>query len=403
MHHTATLPDTIQRIEAALVLPERTERMPDRHGGQGRPLILARNDREAAACFLREFEDSPHTYRAYKREVLRLLMWSEAISGKVFEDLAREDVDDYFAFLCAPPADWISAGRHEIGSPAWRPFRGPLQGSSLRYVKLVCDSFFSYLVEAHYLLANPFSLARKRTRVVVSDEPIAPPSARRHQLSDDALQLAQQWIDALPDDTVTQQCRKRRYHATLALFLFTGGRLGEIANANTQNLVHCKGRWTLWVIGKGGKKAGLPFPPTLMRVLTEYRTANRLPALPQSGERNPLLSKLLRPADSITDNMVYREVKAILAGGAALAEARGLVDLAHLLSNSSTHWLRHTTIGATMQATHDLQLAKQLGRHSSVNTTAIYSTLADEHFHDKVSETLESVFGEGSRATMRNI
>ena len=389
-----SLPDTIRRIEAAILQPDRIEHLPDVRTGHSKPLIHARTDREAAARFLREYEDSPNTHRAYKREVLRLLMWCEAIAGKAFEDLVREDVDDYFAFLSDPPQDWISTGRHEIGSPEWRPFRGPLQGSSLRYVKLVCDSFFSYLVEARYLAANPFSLARKRTRTVASpDEPIAPPSARRHQLSDEALALAQEWINALPDKTPTQQCRKLRYRATLSLFLFTGGRLNEITGANTQNLVQSKGRWTLWVIGKGGKKAGLPIPPTLMRDLSDYRVANGLPALPLSGERLPLLSKLLRPEEGITDNMVYREVKAILAGGAAIATERELSDLAHLLTNSSTHWLRHTTLGATMQATQDLQLAKQLGRHSSINTTAIYSTLADEQFHDKVSETLEDVFG----------
>ena len=360
---------------------------------QRTPIIRASNDREAAARFLLEYQDSPHTLRAYKRETLRLLMWCEAIALKSFSDLVREDVDDYFAFLSAPPADWISPGRHEVGSPEWRPFRGPLKGSSLRYVKLVCDSLFSYLVEAHYLAANPFSLARKRTREASTDEPIAPPTARRHQLPDDALQLAYEWINALSDKTPSQRCRKMRFRATLSLFLFTGGRLSEIASANTQNLAHEKGRWTLWVIGKGGKKAGLPLPPTLVRDLTEYRLANGLPAYPTMGERNPLLSKLLQPSEGISDNMVYREVKAILKGAGEIAHERGRDDLEHLLKHSSTHWLRHTTIGATVEATQDLQLAQQLGRHSSVTTTSIYSTLADEQFHDKVSETLEGVFG----------
>lgn len=393
MQAVSCVPDTIQRIETALLQPERIEHLPDVRTGQGNPLINARTDREAAARFLHEYEDSPNTHRAYKREVLRLLMWCEAVVGKAFEDLVREDVDDYFDFLADPPPDWISTGRHEIGSPEWRPFRGPLQGSSLRYVKLVCDSFFSYLVEARYLSANPFSLARKRTRAVVTDEPIAPPTARRHQLSDEALALAQEWIGALPDTTPSQKCRKLRYRATLSLFLFTGGRLSEIASANTQNLVQSKGRWTLWVIGKGGKKAGLPLPPTLMRDLSDYRLANGLPTLPQSGERLPILTKLLRPEEGITDNMVYREVKAILKGAGEIAHERGRDDLEHLLKHSSTHWLRHTTIGATVEATQDLQLAQQLGRHSSVNTTSIYSSLADEQFHDKVSETLEGVFG----------
>lgn len=53
------------------------------------------------------------------------------------------------------------------------------------------------------------------------------------------------------------------------------------------DLAHEKGRWTLWVIGKGGKKAGLPPPPTLVRDLTEYQLAKGLPASPAIGERPP--------------------------------------------------------------------------------------------------------------------
>lgn len=356
-------------------------------------LIQATDDRQASSCFLNEYQDSPHTYRAYKREVVRLLMWAEAIARKPFAAFAREDVDDYFAFVANPPTDWISTGRHAIGSPEWRPFRGPLRGNSYRHVKLVCDAFFAYLVEAHYLDANPFSLARKRTREVAGDEPIVAPSVRRHQLSNEALQQASDWIEMLPGDRPSHRCRKRRYRAILSLFLFTGGRLSEIAAANTQNMIQARGRWTLWVIGKGGKKAGLPLPPSLVSHLAEYRLANGLPPYPEAGERNPLLSKLLHPDSPISDNMLYREVKQILAGGAALASERGLVEIAHLLASSSTHWLRHTTIGAAVQATQDMQLAQQLGRHSSVSTTALYSTLADDQFHDRVSGTLEDVFG----------
>lgn len=394
---TPPSPVSIQHLEADLIGCAPDTPAVWAESDRSRSRLRANNDREAAACFLREYADSPHTHRAYKREVLRLLLWSETVIGKAFEDLVREDIDDYFAFVSAPPADWISPGRHVIGTPAWRPFRGPLKGASLRYVKRVCDTLFAYLVEAHYVRTNPFALARKRTRTVATEGPIIPPSARRHQLPDEALQCAQAWIDRLPEDTDERCCRKRRYQALWSLFLFTGGRLSEIAHANTRNLIHTQGRWTLWVIGKGGQPAGLPLPPTLMRHLSAYRLANGLPALPAPGEGHPLLSPLLRPTATLSDNMIYREVKAILAGGAERAQAQARTDLAQMLLKASTHWLRHTSIGATVQATQDLQLAQQLARHSSVNTTMHYSTLADEQFHDKVTDTLEKLFNPAAR------
>jgi hypothetical protein len=38
--------------------------------------IQASNDWEAIQCWLAEFEDSPHTYRKYRIEAERLLLWS---------------------------------------------------------------------------------------------------------------------------------------------------------------------------------------------------------------------------------------------------------------------------------------------------------------------------------------
>ncbi|WP_435751710.1 hypothetical protein [Thauera sp. AutoDN2] len=89
------LPEVFKSLEISLLAaPAAT---PVVGTGQRTPIIRASNDREAAASFLREFQDSPHTHRAYKRETLRLLMWCEAIARKSFSDLVREDVDDYFA------------------------------------------------------------------------------------------------------------------------------------------------------------------------------------------------------------------------------------------------------------------------------------------------------------------
>lgn len=38
--------------------------------------IQASNDWEAIQCWLAEFENSPHTYRKYRIEAERLLLWS---------------------------------------------------------------------------------------------------------------------------------------------------------------------------------------------------------------------------------------------------------------------------------------------------------------------------------------
>jgi len=44
--------------------------------------IAADDDLEAVRCWLAEFHDSPHTFRNYRKEVERLLLWSFYELGK---------------------------------------------------------------------------------------------------------------------------------------------------------------------------------------------------------------------------------------------------------------------------------------------------------------------------------
>jgi site-specific recombinase XerD len=60
-------------------------------------------------------------------------------------------------------------------------------------------------------------------------------------------------------------------------------------------------------------------------------------------------------------------------------KTEGRTTDAIVVKRASTHWLRHTAIKKITKDSGDLLLAQQLGRHSNINTTAIYgkSTLKD--------------------------
>jgi site-specific recombinase XerD len=106
-----------------------------------------------------------HTYRAYRREAERILLWAIIARGKAFSSLHTLDLSDYRRFLQDPmPVEqWIGSPRKK-GHADWRPFAGPLSERSTRYAETVLNALFSWLVDQHYLQTNPVKGMPKLSR-----------------------------------------------------------------------------------------------------------------------------------------------------------------------------------------------------------------------------------------------
>lgn len=99
--------------------------------------LAARNDYEAIRAWLRVCATNPHTFRAYRKEAERWLLWAILEKGKPLSSLTTEEAIDYRNWLAAlgqtpvgewpyklPQAAWLGTGALRW-SPAWRPFDGP--------------------------------------------------------------------------------------------------------------------------------------------------------------------------------------------------------------------------------------------------------------------------------------
>jgi hypothetical protein len=98
--------------------------------------------------WLSRLDKDSHTYRAYRREAERILLWAIIDRGKAFSSLHTIDLSDYRRFLLDPrPVEqWIGSPQKK-GHADWRPFTGPLSERSTRYAETVLNALFSWLVD----------------------------------------------------------------------------------------------------------------------------------------------------------------------------------------------------------------------------------------------------------------
>lgn len=71
------------------------------------PHIPAANDLAHARAFLKSYSGQATTFKAYRTQVERILLWSWIIAGKSILDLRRSDAERFMDFNVAPPASWV--------------------------------------------------------------------------------------------------------------------------------------------------------------------------------------------------------------------------------------------------------------------------------------------------------
>lgn len=351
--------------------------------GQGFCAIAADDDVGACATWLREAAASPHTLASNQREVERFLHWLHW-RGKTLSTLQREDWLAYATFLADPqPAvRWVSAGgkawpRHH---PNWRPFRGPLGASSIELTRRTLLSLFAYLVNAGYLRLNVLAV-RRRVR-----SGTAGAGTRRIQVERQLEQATwawfERWLDAACGGASPLAAERRRW--LFQLYYHTGLRLAEPLRETMASFQKLHGRWWLQVRRKGradDERERVPVTDALLAALARYRLHRRLPALP-AGEDVPLLGRLA-DGGALSANAVYKLVRDAFAQA---AEQAPTPTMQQQLQRASTHWLRHSRASHLINAGVPLRVTQELLGHADAGTTAIYSHVEQDAFHDALNQ-----------------
>ena len=341
--------------------------------------IRANHDLDAVLSWLERYQKSLATYKSYKKESERLLLWCIHEKRKALSDLDAQDFDEYFTFLQNPPASWCSPDGSKKGRqhPDWRPLVKPLSPVSLGITVSIIYSLMDFLYQARYLQFNPLSLRRGSGFQKGSLDELKIRTLDRI-LEEDEWEAFKTQLLALPENTQKEKDHKARLRFVVAVLFLLGLRINELVTHPWSSFRQHESRWWFFVKGKGGKIGRVPVNDELLEEIKRYRTHLSLPPLPQIEEGTPIIISV-RNSKPITTRQLYRLLKEF---SNVVSETFIDPNKRDKLQRFSPHWLRH--LSATQQDKSGI-LFKHIQanhRHESENTTRLYVHSLDKERHE---------------------
>jgi len=358
----------------------------------------AREDFLYTQSFLKSYSrKSEATYRGYRNEVERLLLWAWTIVGKSVIQLKRPDLEGYFDFVHNPPAAWVGDSVQDrfkiIGGECrqnknWRPFAGKLakedrkqaivegadikvsrDGHTLSHEAMkICYSavsaFYDYLTDEGYAFGNPIPAIRKQSPYLIKGTT----QKNIKRLSDLQWDFVLECAEKAADKDPLHE-RTLFVIATLkTLYL----RVSELSDRTNWQPVwkhywqDTDGNNWLKVLGKGNKLRDVSVPSALLPYIDRYQRYRT--SLSSSFGINSAMVAKNRGSGGMTSRQLRRIVQQAFDLAYDQMVAEGFGREAKALREATTHWLRHT--GASQDiATRPLKhMSDDLG-HASMGTT----------------------------------
>ena len=341
--------------------------------------ISAQNDAQAVSAWLDEYVDSPQTWKAYRREAERLLLWL-ASQGLTLADINREMLREFEAFLANPqPSEqWIGPSKPRT-HPAWRPFRGALSPGSRRQSLVILQGMSAWLVEAGWINHNPFRLMRDKSRRLNNQ-------TRRVEryLESDLWAWLWQWLNRplAQEEGGRAHFERARQRFIFGFAYLLAPRISEMADARMGDFQRSEGRWWWHVVGKGSKMARIPLPDDMLDCLHQWRQVLGLPDTPSQLEMEAPVLRALDGKRSLGNNQLYRLIRTTFQQAAqALEENHGSPEHIAALNQATPHWLRHTSITHQAQSGISLRHLAESARHARLDTTSRYLHNEDDEWH----------------------
>ncbi len=335
------------------------------------PAIAARNDLEAAAVFLRaRSSGSSNTFEAYRKEVVRLLVWLDE-KQLTLSAMSVDDVHAFYNHLAKPPAHWLRPRKPRRAETLTltQLLIGPLSNKSIQYARTVLGHLMKYLQHAGYLQRNVFALSL-RPAVVTSTAPTK-------LLDLESWQWFWRWLTTRPAVTRSDAAHVARSRWVFALLYHSGIRREEVAHGSMGDFTRNDRAWSLHVLGKGNKERFVTVNSSLLAELRRYRRSLATDEYPVPTETDPLVRSLQKRRK--VQHLTPRAIGELVSETARAASLDcGDEHIRARLEHLSTHWMRHTNASHRLQAHASLETTQDELGHADPRTTRIYAKVNDD-------------------------
>ena len=365
----------------------------------GKPIRGAGDDYVTTLKFLISYDGSPATFNAYRKELERLLQWSWHLRKISIHRLDREDIIEFISFALDPPLAWIGTKNvarfvkrdgTRVPNPEWRPFvmsvpkadfragtepdikqYNPSQ-AAVRATFAVLSSFYDYLAQEDYVVANPVALIRQKSKFLRRQHN-RPYVRRISELQwDYVLETAELMAE---DDPAEHERTLFIMTALFAMYLRISELVADERSAPVMGDFrrdHDK-NWWFHVTGKGNKERTVTVSDEMLKALKRYRKSRELsPPLPASNDSTPLIPKTRGKGPVTSSRWIRKIVQRCFDRAYARMREDGFDDEdAQDLKESTVHWLRHTGISDDVK-TRPREHVRDDAGHSSMATTDRY-------------------------------
>lgn len=347
--------------------------------------------------FLLCYKESSDTFKAYRREVERLMQWCISQTPRVsITNLSREQLQEYIEFIKNPPMSWVSTAHKPrfIGkfdrspNPEWRPFvardkKPKLSNASLRALLAILSTFYAFLQQEQICQINPVQTMRQKKRIIQQNQ-------QTQRITRKLSTVQWQTVVQCAQDACDQSPNAERSLFILSILYLLSLRISEIA----PNELHIPTMgdffkddanfWWFRTVGKGNKYREIAVPDALLMALKRYRQSLGLTDLPHKNEAFPLIPKI-NGAGGIGIRHIRSIVQACFDQAIAVLKARNLGEEARDLSVATVHWLRHTAITADVQ-NRPIEHVRDDAGHNNASITDRYIDSDQRARHDSARD-----------------
>jgi len=351
-----------------------------------------------AQAFLRSYSrKSEATYRSYRNEIERLLLWSWTVIGKDITQLKRGELETFFDFVHSPPAVWVAESvqdRFKLISGEWRqnenwrPFVAKIAkedrkeaqaaGLEVRPVKdghklsgeamKICFSaiscFFDYLSDEGLTFGNPIPAIRKQSPFLIKG--VTQKNIKR--LSG----LQWDYVLSCSELAANQDANYERMLFIVALLKTLYLRVSELSERSNWQPVwqhfweDSDGNHWLKVLGKGNKIRDISVPSALFPFIKRYKQYRE--QLSTHFNSNAALVVKNRGVGGMSSRQLRYIVQEAFDMAYDKMLSESFEDEAKALREATTHWLRHTGASQDISTRPLKHMADDLG-HASMGTT----------------------------------